>query len=95
MTDIEMAIEQVKSYKKIDENAHNMSPKDTVAYYATDKCLKYWDMAIKALEREQCIADAIAEIEQIVKEEKPEDSSWACGLKYSIGIIRKHTGVGE
>ena len=37
------------------------------------------------------VDDAIAEIEQIVKEEKPEDSSWACGLKYSIGVIRKHT----
>ena len=41
------------------------------------------------------IDDAIAEIEQIVKEEKSEDSSWACGLKHSIGIIRKHTGVKE
>ena len=41
------------------------------------------------------IEDVIAEIEQIVKEEKPEDSSWACGLKYSIGIIRNHMGVNE
>ena len=50
--DINGAINYLKSYRKLDENLHNMSPKDSVAYFATDKCLKYWDMAIEALEQE-------------------------------------------
>ena len=49
MTNEEQAIEYIKRYRELDENLHNTSPKDSVSYYATDKCLKYWDMAIKAL----------------------------------------------
>lgn len=45
----EAAIAYIKYYRKLDEDLHNTSPKDSVSYYATDKCLKYWDMAIKAL----------------------------------------------
>jgi len=44
------AIEYLKTYRKLDENLHNSAPIDSVSYYATDKCLKYWDMAIKALQ---------------------------------------------
>ena len=46
------AIEYLKSYRILDENLHNIAPLDSVSYYATDICLKYWDMAIKALEQE-------------------------------------------
>ena len=49
--DINGAINYLKAYRKIDEKTHNMSPKDSVAYFATNKCLKYWDMAIQALEQ--------------------------------------------
>lgn len=52
MTNEEQAIEYIKGYRELDENLHNISPKDSVSYYATDKCLKYWDMAIQALSQE-------------------------------------------
>lgn len=58
--DINGAINYLKTYRKIDEKTHNMSPKDSVAYFATNKCLKYWDMAIKALEQ----GDVLREIRQ-------------------------------
>ena len=48
--DINGAINYLKVYRKMDEKLHNMSPKDSVSYFATNECLKYWDMAIKALE---------------------------------------------
>ena len=50
----EAAITHIKGYRKLDENLHNTAPKDSISYYATAKCLKYWDMAIKALEQESC-----------------------------------------
>jgi len=53
--DIKNAIEYIKSYRKLDEDAHNMSPKDSRIYFETDICLKYWDMAIQALEQTQWI----------------------------------------
>lgn len=49
----EAAIAYIKGYRKLDEDLHNTAPKDSISYYATDKCLKYWDMAIKALSQEQ------------------------------------------
>lgn len=49
--DINGAINYLKVYRKMDEKLHNMSPKDSVSYFATNECLKYWDMAIKALEQ--------------------------------------------
>jgi len=45
----EAAIAYIKCYRKLDEDLHNTAPKDSISYYATDKCLKYWDMAIQAL----------------------------------------------
>ena len=51
------AIEYLKSYRTLDENLHNMAPLNSVSYYATDICLKYWDMAIKALEQEPKYCD--------------------------------------
>ena len=53
------------------------------------------DMAIQALEQTQGIKDAIAEIEKVAEEEKTIDKVWATGLRHSIGIIHKHTGIGE
>ena len=55
----EAAIAYIKEYRKLDEDLHNAASKDSISYYATDKCLKYWDMAIKALEQEPC-EDAIS-----------------------------------
>ena len=55
----EAAIAYIKGYRKLDEDLHNTAPKDSISYYATDKCLKYWDMAIKALSQEPC-EDAIS-----------------------------------
>jgi hypothetical protein len=46
------AISYIKSYRKLDENLHNTAPKGSMSFYATEKCLHYWDMAIKALEQE-------------------------------------------
>ena len=65
----EAAIAYIKGYRKLDEDLHNTAPKDSISYYATDKCLKYWDMAIKALSQEPCEdaisrADAIDQMEQ-------------------------------
>ena len=48
----EAAIAYIKGYRKLDEDLHNTAPKDSISYYATDKCLKYWDMAIQALSQE-------------------------------------------
>jgi len=48
----EAAIAYIKGYRKLDEDLHNTAPKDSISYYATEKCLKYWDMAIRALEQE-------------------------------------------
>lgn len=48
----EEAISYIKLYRRLDENLHNTAPKNSVSYYATDKCLKYWDAAIHALSQE-------------------------------------------
>ena len=53
----EAAIAHIKGYRKLDEVLHNTAPKDSISYYATDKCLKYWDMAIQALEKESIYDD--------------------------------------
>ena len=50
--EISDAVSYIKSYRKLDENLHNTVPKGSVSFYATEKCLHYWDMAIKALEQE-------------------------------------------
>ena len=47
--DIKDAILYLKSYRKMDEDLHNIAPKDSVSWFTTLKCLKYWDMAINAL----------------------------------------------
>lgn len=48
----EAAIEFMKANRKLDESIHNSASKDSKTYYVTDKCLKYWDMAIQALSQE-------------------------------------------
>ena len=48
--EISDAVSYIKSYRRLDENLHNTTPKGSVSFYATEKCLHYWDMAIKALE---------------------------------------------
>lgn len=53
----EAAIAYIKGYRKLDEDLHNTASKDSISYYATDKCLKYWDMAIQALEKENIYDD--------------------------------------
>lgn len=55
----EAAIAYLKGYRKLDEDLHNISPKDSISYYATDKCVKYCDMAIEALKAVPC-EDAIS-----------------------------------
>lgn len=72
--DINGAINYLKAYRKIDEKTHNISPKDSVAYFATNKCLKYWDMAIQALEQTKWIP---------VSERLPEeDTNVLCWYEY-------------
>ena len=51
--EISEAVSYIKSYRKLDENIHNTAPKGSVGFYATGKCLHYWDMAIEALEKDQ------------------------------------------
>lgn len=60
----EAAIVYIKSYRKLDENLHNMTPKETISFFATEKCIKYWDMAIKALEQEPVLDKIKAEIKE-------------------------------
>lgn len=48
--------------------------------------------AIKTIDREKCIQDAMTEIKEVVNEEKEEDIKWASGLQYSLKIIKKHIG---
>ena len=50
--EISEAISYIKCYRKLDENLHDTAPKGSVGFYATEKCLHYWDMAIEALEKE-------------------------------------------
>ena len=77
----EAAIAYIKGYRKLDEDLHNTAPKDSISYYATDKCLKYWDMAISALELQEKAKeawDSMMEITQIatdVLEQKPCETS--------------------
>ena len=49
--EISEAVSYIKSYRKLDENIHNTAPKGSVGFYATEKCLHYWDMAIEALQK--------------------------------------------
>lgn len=51
--EISEAVSYIKAYRKLDENLHNTAPKGSVGFYATEKCLRYWDMAIEALEKDQ------------------------------------------
>ena len=55
--EISEAVSYIKTYRKLDENLHNTAPKGSEGFYATEKCLRYWDMAIKALEQEPCGKD--------------------------------------
>ena len=88
--DINGAINYLKSYRKLDEKTHNMSPKDSVSYFATDKCLKYWDMAIKALKQYGALQEIRQEIEQEQSEWiKGSDPEWHAFDK-AIAIINKH-----
>lgn len=57
--EISEAVSYIKSYRKLDENMHNTAPKGSVSFYATKKCLHYWDMAIEALQKYPC-EDAIS-----------------------------------
>lgn len=52
------AIEYIKCYRKMDEDMFNTAPQGSVSYFATKKCLSYWDMAIKALEQSGWIPTA-------------------------------------
>ena len=72
----EAAIAYIKGYRKLDEDLHNTAPKDSISYYATDKCLKYWDMAIQALLQEPTVQDKQAESE---KYQKAFDDGYANG----------------
>ena len=50
--EISEAISYIKSYRKLDEYLYDIAPKGSEGFYATKKCLRYWDMAIEALEKE-------------------------------------------
>ena len=52
--EIQEAIDHIKRYRKLDEDLHKIAPEGSISYVATGECLKYWDMAIQALERESC-----------------------------------------
>jgi hypothetical protein len=55
MTKEKQAIEYIKKYRELDEKLYNTAPKGTVSSIATNKCLEFWDMAIKALEQEPMV----------------------------------------
>ena len=46
------AIHYIKSYRSVDKKLHDTAPKDSLSFYATQRCLNYWDMAIEALEKQ-------------------------------------------
>lgn len=84
------AIEYLKTYRTLDENLHNMAPLNSVSYYATDICLKYWDMAIEALSQEPCEdaisrSGAIKAIDERAKQIKNEDT--LNGLAGAVAIL--------
>ena len=100
--DINGAINYLKLYRKSNEILHNMSPKDSVAYYATDKSLKYLDMAIKALEQEPKtdVLDKIrAEIEDIAFDWQEIDGEhenfMVVDLNDALQIIDKYKAESE
>ena len=82
--DINGAINYLKLYRKSNEILHNMSPKDSVAYYATDKSLKYLDMAIKALEQEPK-TDVLDKIRAEIDEEK--EHAYADFERYKVEYL--------
>lgn len=49
----EAAISYLETYRKSDEELFKLSPQNSVAHHAAAQCLKYWDMAIEALEQQQ------------------------------------------
>ena len=51
--EIKNAIEHIKRYRRMDIELYIKAPKDSIAYVSTGICLKYWDMAIQALEQTQ------------------------------------------
>ena len=83
------AIEYIKTYRKLDENLHNTAPKGSVSFSATEKCLNYWDMAIKALEQEPILDKIRAEIEQEIAYKPMEMWDYRMGLKKALDIIDK------
>ena len=76
MTDTVSAINYIKSYRKLDEDLHKGAPKGSLAYHATEICLKYWDMAIQALEQTRWIP---------VSERLPEDEQEVL-ITYKISV---------
>ena len=56
---IEEAKNHLKSYIKMDERLLDVVPKGSVSHIATTKCLGYWDVAIKALEFAEFVAEEI------------------------------------
>ncbi len=81
------AIEYIKAYRKLDENLHNNAPKGSVSFYATEKCLHYWDMAIKALEQEPC-DDCVSR--QAVIDEVKEIAEWHSGDAFNEDRVITH-----
>lgn len=53
------------------------------------------DRILKALEQESVLDMIIAEIEQVVNQEKLHDEKWALGLKYALHIIDKYKAESE
>lgn len=87
------AIEYIKAYRKTDETLHKISPEGSRAFFATETCLKYWDMAIKALEQMDVLDKIMAEIEASMwtdEDIRIERNALASGLEVALDIIDKY-----
>lgn len=68
MTEKEAAIMYFKFHRKIFCEDHlKKCPKDSIAYQATIKEQKFYDMAIKALEQESCADIVNRKLEELFK----------------------------
>lgn len=92
MTKEEQAIEHIKIYRKLDEDLYNTTPKGTVSSIYTKKCLEFWDITIKALERKPKTGHWITWYEQKETEwyieNIPHCKCSECGKEYDLHLIK-------
>lgn len=89
------AIEYIKKYREMDEKLYQTAPLGTVSETALTKCLRYWDMAIKALEQESVLDKIGAEIQENINYNKRMNyQGIVAGLLLTLDIIDKYRQEG-